>query len=237
MSGEAPDPTAEDKVRAAEYLLDLLPAEDHHAFEARLTREPALRMLVAGWADDFVAMTDAIAEVEVPPHVWEALRGRLWQEEPAPRGLRGFIASLGIGELVIGTAAAAALAFLAWETGLMTPAELPDFQASIGTEADAARYIAAFDPDSGQLSLDRLGEAAPSGSSHELWLIAGDGAPISLLVWPAGSARQVIDLPPPLARQAPGATLAISLEPAGGSPAAGPTGPVLAAAPLAEVRS
>ena len=69
----------------------------------------------------------------------------------------------------------------------------------------------------------------------ELWLIPSDGVPRSLgLLDP--SADQVIVIPEALLPEARrGATLAISLEPEGGSPTGQPTGPVIAAGTLDEI--
>jgi anti-sigma-K factor RskA len=65
--------------------------------------------------------------------------------------------------------------------------------------------------------------------SYELWLIpTGDARPRSLgLIQPGQPIR--LDIPADLAgRITPDATLAVSLEPPGGSPTGQPTGPVIA---------
>ncbi|WP_010142063.1 anti-sigma factor domain-containing protein [Oceanicola sp. S124] len=220
--GDGASATQEVMLLAADYVLDLLPPDARLAFEARLSSEPALSTLVGTWRDDPLAMQEALSGQPLPAATRRALRARLWDDPPVPQGLRGFIASLGIAELVIGTAAAAALAFLAWETGLMSPRDLPYYRASLGGGDDPVRYEVAFDPDAARLSLQRLGLPAPEGQGHHFWLVAGDAAPISLLAWPGQAERQVIDLPPPLARLAPGADLRLTLEPAPGSaPASG----------------
>lgn len=73
----------------------------------------------------------------------------------------------------------------------------------------------------------RLGPpiSRPDGAL-ELWLIrGGEGAPISLgLVAPKGDVTLLPLAVPPR----PGDVLALSIEPQGGSPAPGPTGPVIA---------
>ena len=75
--------------------------------------------------------------------------------------------------------------------------------------------------------------AAPVGASPtprqvpELWLIPAGGAPISLgLLDQQGESRSTLR-PPAQARLRPGDTLAVSLEPPGGSPTGQPTGPVV----------
>jgi anti-sigma-K factor RskA len=76
------------------------------------------------------------------------------------------------------------------------------------------------------LSAARPVTASPQ-QSYELWLLPADGrAPISLAVLGSLDARvQVSDDNAKLVR--PGAKLAVSVEPAGGSPTGAPTGPVI----------
>ena len=73
----------------------------------------------------------------------------------------------------------------------------------------------------------------PPGKSHELWALPeGGGTPVSLGLMPhTGDHHQVLTAPQRAAlgnaRQ-----IAVTLEPEGGSPTPGPTGPVLLVAPL-----
>ncbi|QOL80680.1 anti-sigma factor [Pseudooceanicola spongiae] len=229
MSDEATmTPGESDMVLAAEYVLTLLSPTEAAAFEDRLAREPSLRALVAAWADDFVAMTDGIAEARVPPRVWQAIHQRLWPAE-AKAPAKGFWARLGLGEFAAGAALAAMFAFLVYQSDLLTPAFQPDFVAEIGEETAPVHFAAAFDAETGALRLKREGQGAAEGRSYHLWLIAGSAAPVSVLVWPANSSKQDVVLPASLAAVLPGATLAISDEPLGGSPTGQPTGAVLAA--------
>ena len=78
-----------------------------------------------------------------------------------------------------------------------------------------------------RLAVHPVQELAPTPQAHELWLLPSDGAaPISLGVLdPQGDTRR--PLPADVAaRLTPGAGLAVSLEPAGGSPTGAPTGPI-----------
>jgi anti-sigma-K factor RskA len=67
------------------------------------------------------------------------------------------------------------------------------------------------------------GAAPPTDRAYEAWLIAPGAAPVSLGLIGAEPLRVPYPDPPQ------GWTLAVSLEPAGGSPVGAPTGPVLAA--------
>ncbi|MGI3165938.1 anti-sigma factor domain-containing protein [Pseudooceanicola sp. 200-1SW] len=156
------------------------------------------------------------------------------EEGPAP-GWRGFLASLGLGELVIGSMAASLLAFAAWELGWMQPdpdLAAPAYHARIGAEEAPLRLAAEVTPAEGLLTLELLaGQAAPGRALH-LWWVSADGAPLSLLVWPEGAARQDLPLSPALATRLEGAVLAVTDEPAGGAPEGRPTGAVLATGAL-----
>ncbi|TIP55629.1 anti-sigma factor, partial [Mesorhizobium sp.] len=71
------------------------------------------------------------------------------------------------------------------------------------------------------------GERA-AGKDFELWMIEGKNAPVSMGVIPAGQTARMTISPAVQERLAQGAVLAVSLEPAGGSPTGQPTGPVVA---------
>ena len=100
--------------------------------------------------------------------------------------------------------------------------------AQLAGPGDAARVSAALSADRRTLELraSRPVLAGPA-QSYELWLLPAEGgAPVSLAV--LGSLDAKLVLPPAqAARLARGAKLAVSLEPAGGSPTGAPTGPVL----------
>nr|WP_277813637.1 anti-sigma factor [Sphingomonas melonis] len=108
-------------------------------------------------------------------------------------------------------------------------AQAPLLAALAPSEGKGAPIAAAYDRETGVV---RIGGAVavPAGRSAELWAIRGSAAPRSLGVMAAG--RVVV--PAGLrAEMAADTVLAISIEPAGGSPTGLPTGPVVAAGKLA----
>lgn len=222
MSGEG-DMNEDDRVQAAEYVLGLMDPPFARAFEARLAAEPALRRQVEIWEDDFAQLAADIPE-DAPPHsVWHGIERELFDEER-----KSFLARIGLGQALTGAAAAAAIAFAVVQAGLLSPAFQAEYEASVTAEDASLQFTAEYDSESGNLYLTRVaGDAAP-GRSLELWLIAGNEAPVSVMVWPSGAVHEEILLPAPMAAALPGATLAISDEPEGGSPTGAPTGAVLA---------
>jgi anti-sigma-K factor RskA len=72
------------------------------------------------------------------------------------------------------------------------------------------------------MSVRRVAGAAPPDKSYELWAVAPNTAPRSLGLVEEASLSRVLDVPP-----SGDLTLAVSLEPKGGSPTGAPTGPVV----------
>jgi anti-sigma-K factor RskA len=97
-----------------------------------------------------------------------------------------------------------------------------------GTTEEAAALAArvCFDAGSGNalVVLDRV--SAPSGRDYELWVLRGE-TPTSLGVVRADAAGHAVVRLESLADADAVTAFAVSLEPAGGSTAAGPTGPVV----------
>ncbi len=226
MTGQPPYDEDADRIHAGEYALGLLPVDEAAQFEARMAREPELRALYAGWAEDLAGLTDGIPDV-VPP---ATLKGRidadLFAASPSVR--RPFAGWRGLGWLVGGAAAAAVAVLLAVNGGLLTTEpELPGYTASIAAEDGSLMLAASYDADGGLLYIERLAGTAPAGRALELWLIAGGNAPVSLGVLPdSGTAR--LNVAEDLRAQINGGLLAITDEPPGGSPTGAPTGTVLA---------
>ncbi|MGI3170798.1 anti-sigma factor [Pseudooceanicola sp. C21-150M6] len=227
---EAQDiPEDDDRILAAEYVLGLLPPDLARGFEARLDGDAILRARVAEWAEDFASLTDPIAEVPPPAGLWPRIEAAL--APPKRRRIGG----IGFFGYALGGAAAAALAWVVLSSGLLQPAA-PEFQARIAALDESYVFSAAYDVDSATLEIQKRSGVAQEGRSLEFWLIVPDQAPVSVLVWPDNATqRETVMLPVDLAARLPGAVLAISDEPAGGSPTGTPTGTVLATGEVSEI--
>ena len=216
-----------DRILAAEYVLGLLSATDRRAVEERLGGDAALRAEVATWAEHLAGLTEPFPEVAPPPGLWPRIEADL----RTPVATRVRRRGLNFLSYALGGALAAALAWFVYSSGLMMPAA-PEFKASIASEDNGLVFAAAYDADTSRLELHHQAGAAAAGRSLEFWLIADGDAPVSVMVWPAGSEQEVVTLPAELAAKLPGAVLAISDEPEGGSPTGQPTGSVLALGPV-----
>lgn len=216
----------DDQILAAEYALGLLDRTEARAFEARMAQEPALRATYVIWAEDLARLTEDIAPVDPPPALYRALDQKMFGQEK-----QGWLQWIGLVPALIGGLIAAALVYFVTSSGLLTTPPGPRLNAEITATDQSLVILAAFDPTTGALNLQRTNGAAVPGRVLELWLIAGDNPPVSLGVLPDAA---VTDLPltPAVIAALEGGTLAISDEPLGGSPTGAPTGAVLAIGPV-----
>ena len=171
-------------------------------------------------------------EAAPPPHAKRRIEAAAFGETPERRG-RSFwrlLAPLGFGGLVVAGLAWAALTF-----GLLGPGgPEPELVADIAVEDQSLAIHAGWFADSAELLVIREAGEVPQGSDLELWVIAGEDAPVSLGLVPQQVDRIRYTLPPNISGLLSGATLAVSREPQGGSPTGAPTGPVLGTAPITE---
>ncbi len=228
MTGQPPYDDEDDRVLAGEYALGLMDAGAAEAFEARLVAEPELRALYAAWAEDLAGLTDEIEEVAPPP----ALQGRIEAQIFGGTAVRRPFAGLrGLGWLVGGAVAAALALYVTLNAGLLGQGPVlpgaPDYTAQVAAEDGSLLVLASYDEDGGTLSIERRAGTAPEGRVLELWLIAGQDAPVSLGVLPDQDAAR-LEVDPAIGARMAGGVLAISDEPPGGSPTGAPTGSVLA---------
>ena len=208
----------EDDALAAEYVLGALDLVERTAVQARLKSDAGFAALVSEWQNRMSGLNDDYAEVTAP-NLLPQIEARLFPAAARPaRNWFGWLAAAAV-------AAAVALFFVLPQT--TTPAELiATLAADPASDIADLKYEARYGE--GALTITRVsGQAAPTGSVHQLWIIAPDAAPVSLGLLDSTS----LTLAYPAAPTA-GWTLAVSVEPAGGSTTGAPTGPVIMAAQI-----
>lgn len=204
----------EDDLLAAEYVLGALDLAERSAAEARIRLDHIFAARVIEWQNRLAGLNDDYPESPAPD-LLPKIEARLFPQSAKPH--RAWLSGL-IG-LVASTAAAFGILLFLW---LQPPA------ASLTADASSLRYEASIAGD--QLTLTRTGgAAADAGKDYELWIIAGDAAPVSLGV----IAAETVTIAAPKAES--GFTLAITLEAKGGSPTGAPQGPIVAAGKLAKI--
>lgn len=224
------DLSEDDIATAGEYVLGTLEAPERAAFARRIAAEPDLAREVARWQAHFDPLADEVRPVTPPAHVWRSLEARLFAPRPAPgAGLWGWFA--GASGLT-----AAVLAAVLWlgQPQPPAPGSGPLWVSDMVSQDGSVRLAALYDEEKGEMRVSVGGAAPAEGRDFELWLIQGEAAPISLGVMPH-QGQAAMPIPDDLRALVANATLAITDEPAGGSPQGVATGPLVAAAQLRRI--
>jgi anti-sigma-K factor RskA len=206
-------PMEEDEALAAEYVLGVNDLAERMATEARIKAEPAFAALVAKWETRLAPMNDDFPETPAP-NLLPQIEARLFPKAPRMK-----IHWFGWLSLALSTALAGWLIFALI---FLTPDPNGALVATLTTDDGSLVYEARHKEQSDALVVTRLsGSPAAAGQVHQLWIIAPDAAPVSLGLLADGPLSVLYPVPPA------GWTLAVSIEPAGGSPTGAPTGPVI----------
>ena len=218
-----------DEVLAGEYVLGVLPLPDRLRVEHRLRQDKAFQAIVARWQENLATFNTEYA-AEVPPSwLYGAVETKLFPKS-ADEQARGLIwSSLNFWRGLTLVTLSAAIFFAASAGGLFRkPADNSSLVATLGSETSSISLVTLFDRQSGRLKVTPVAAGAEKSKSLELWLIEGNSAPVPLGVLPDTGDGSIVIPPDMRSRIQDGATLAVSLEPFGGSPTGRPTGPVVA---------
>ncbi|MFD1610760.1 anti-sigma factor domain-containing protein [Sphingomonas tabacisoli] len=217
----------DDDLRAAEHVLGLA---DESALEAS---DPAFAAAVDAWR---MRMDPLLGpEREPPPHLWGRIErslpandaGRAATDPTRPWRFATFAAS---------AVAAVLLGILVLRPGANVQTRAPAPQvasaearmmvASLTSKGHPGTLSVSYNDRDGRMVVNPTGMDA-GGKTAELWVIPPGGQPRSLGVIPDKAAATMVLAAERRALMAGGATLAVSLEPHGGSPTGLPTGPVV----------
>jgi anti-sigma-K factor RskA len=226
MNLSRPDRARRLDLLAAEYALGTLPARARARLDRIAASDAVVSRALRDWERRIAMLADGVAPIQPPPSVWTSLARRLGFDEAAddaPWWRRlGFWRPFALASF----AAAFALAVTLFAPRTERPAESI---VVVFAGPDARPALVASVPSGDRfLAVKALAPVTvPAGRALELWMLPGQGAPRSLGLIPATGVGQVrLPAPPELAFRGVDA-LAVSLEPAGGSPTGLPTGPVL----------
>lgn len=231
---------------AAEYALGLPDDGERARAEGLLATDRGFRDRVARWSGRLAPLLDEVEAASPPAGLWTRIereidpRAGSAPADLAPgsnvHALRRKV-NVWRGYSAAATALAASLALF-----LVTrpPAEAPPAPpapapliAMMEAEGSPAKLVATYDPARRMLLVaPAAGVDAVAGHAHELWLIPADGKPRPMGLLEPGAPRRMAIPPAMLAEMKADVTLALSVEPAGGSPSGLPTGPVIASGKL-----
>jgi anti-sigma-K factor RskA len=214
---------------AAEYVLGVMSAQERRDFEVRLAQDPALAREVEVWEERLGGLASEVRPVAPPPGMWGRIESAVAAHDGGVSRRGGLWQSLAFWRwAAIGSAAVAAASLVALIYVAGTPAPDQPLIARLDVGGGQAGFVAAIDPARNGLTIVPASVTNVNQRVLELWLIAPGDQPRSLGLIEPGRAVH-INLPADLVRRvAADATLAVSLEPPGGSPTGLPTGPVIA---------
>ena len=135
-----------------------------------------------------------------------------------------FWRAFAIGSAALAAASIATLAYV----GFVPPTTRPPMLATLGQTSGQPRFVAAVSSDGRSLTIVPAALLTSDQRSMELWLIPAGERPHSLGLIARGQPVRLTVPPELAARLTTDTTLAVSLEPPGGSPTGQPTGPVIA---------
>lgn len=229
--------TDDRSAQSVEHALGLLSGEELRAARARAESDPAFAADVARWRGRLAPLADEIEPVPAPETSWGRIEGALG----APAGDSNVIALRrrvnvwrGLSGAMTALAASLALVVVTGQPPPPPPAApyAQPMVAMIKAGSDVAA-VANWDSNAHRLLVTEVKMPAVPERDYQLWLIPADGKPRSVGVMPNAPHMRVALAEPMAAMVAEGATLAVSLEPLGGSPTDAPTGPVIASGSLA----
>lgn len=242
MNGEELD------LLAAEYALGLADDRERSHAESLLANDQDFRDRVARWSGRLAPLLEEVEAEAPPPNLWTRIESMIdpaaaaSAPEAAPASnvhvLRRRV-NLWRGYTAAASALAASLALFlvarpSAEAPTAPPASAP-LVAMMEAEGSPAKLVATYDPASRMLLVaPAAGVSAVPGHAHELWLIPADGKPRPMGLLEPGAPRRMAIPAAMLAQMKADVTLALSVEPAGGSPSGLPTGPIVAAGKLVQ---
>jgi len=204
-------------------------------FEALLRQVPALRRSVAEWESRLLPLADALPGVEPPPRIWTAIEARIHGRR-SPARSSGIWQSLSFWRLSSIASAALAVALIVFVSlpGRQVTEEMPGRMVVVMNDLQTREPAMTATWEHGKrgeriVRLRVMGHAemAP-GTAWEMWMLpGGDQKPVSLGLITTHETQTMV-VPASMAASLDNAAgLAMSVEPAGGSPTGLPTGPVL----------
>ena len=225
---------------AAEYVLGTLDVAERAAVSARRQREPQLNAAIRSWERRLAPLNEAIPQVAAPLSAWQKIEARISGASSPPGGSAEIIdlrRRIKVWRTsAIAASALAASLILAVGVREMTPQPKPkNLVAVLQKDAASPAFLVTVNIEDRLMTVQPVAAKREAGKSYELWIVHDSlGAPKSLGVIDEASAMQRPTLAAYKRDVIEGATLAVSLEPEGGSPTGAPTGPVVFAGKMIE---
>jgi anti-sigma-K factor RskA len=241
-------PENERDMLAAEHALGVLDGSERAEAKRLEAGDAEFAVLVDEWHERFAPLLEEIAPVAPDTALWDRINTAL--DNAGGRSsnvhrLERRVTMWRTYSAAISAVAAALLLAVGIDSFRSAPAPQPEQRpqaqrqpvlvANVAAEDRSAAFVVSYDPSERTMLVSPAVATPAPGHDHELWLIPASGTPQSLGLVASATPHR---LPVPTALQANfrrDATIAISVEPVGGSPTGQPTGPVVATGKLVAV--
>jgi anti-sigma-K factor RskA len=229
---------------AAEYALGLLDTDEKRDFVRRLQREPLAVAAVADWQERLAPLTSTLAPIEPPLGLLERIQQEIDgpsslpvpanQNDRAPAWRWTAIAAALVAVVMAGVAFTPRIVQPPTTVQTPPPAIQPvafNQIAALSPQGGTPGLFVSFDKATGKMRVVPVNLTPNPGKSFELWMIRGKNAPESM------GLINIAHVGTPGVKTTPtgDVTMAVSVEPTGGSPTGQPTGPVVYSGKLVTV--
>ncbi len=215
---------------AAEYVVGTLPGRARARFQSLLRYDPDLRSTVADWEARITPLAIGAGEIVPPARVWKALSRRIAgaARGASPRASLVFWRGLAV-------TSTAFVLMLATFIGMAPKPEPPMAMVAVmNDDKGQPAMVVSWPPMKAmrephiRIKVVQEHPVMAAGTSWEMWMLpSGNAAPVSLGLITTDQ-DQVMKVSPALAHQMGEAWgIAMSVEPARGSPTGTPSGPVI----------
>jgi anti-sigma-K factor RskA len=207
---------------AAEHVLGTLRGAARRRFERLCASSAAARGALHRWEDEWSELSRTLSPLEPSARVWVNIRARLFGGRAgAPRAARW---------RSWGLAAAAAVVAVALIVAVLMREQAPSLQTLAVLGPDSAHPLWRLERRAplAALTISVVGQVpGVPGKAYELWALPRGAAPVSLGLLPAAGRYERQLSAAQRAALAAADKVAVSVEPAGGSPTGSPTGPII----------
>lgn len=220
---------------AAEHALGVLEGSELRQARQLMLASPEFAEAVREWEHALARIAGEEMEQTPPDGLWERI-AQFTESRADQAGVLELRQRLRVWRGVSFAAMATAAALVLFVALPQTPSPAPAVNvgqnlllASLSSEETNASLSAAYDPDRRSLVVTPGTLAAASDRQYEVWIIPPGGAPVAVGLLASNKPQRLMvrsEIEPHFAGRS---TLAISVEPIGGSPTGQPTGPVIAA--------
>lgn len=224
---------AQDEILAGEYVLGMLPQDARRRVEQRMARDKAFARMVHRWRSELATFRDdedvfVGAPLELS-QIERRLIGATHSVSPAQERRRGIWHSVRFWRFSSFAAAGIAVVSLIYAgRAISTTPAVPALVAELAAVDERVDLLASYDAGSGRLRVVPVAAQRPDAKVLQLWLMPKSGPARSLGIFRAESGGEIVVPAEMRGGLAEGATLAVSLEPVGGSPTGLPSGQVVA---------